>query len=144
MVHISSSHDCHEELRSVSLKVTPARLGVLEALEETSVPLDALGIGEYLQKNGVTADRVTIFRIMNSLTQKGLVVPIQLNEGKVRYEHISKADHHHFICEICGAIEDVSDCNIGIVENNIAKKGLLVKRHSLEFFGLCKNCQSAQ
>ncbi len=135
-------HDCIKELRSVDLKVTPARLGVLAALEETSLPLDVSHLIEYLKEQNIKADKVTVFRIINALTEKGLVIPIQLGEGKFRYEHRGRADHHHFICENCGMIEDISDCDIDELQKEIhEKKGLLVKRHSLEFFGLCKNCQ---
>lgn len=135
------SHSCSEELKSLNLKVTPARLGVLNALEFSDKPLSVAEIMQYLNKFKIKADRVTVFRIMNILSQKGLAVPIQLNEGKFRYEHISKADHHHFICENCGLIEDISDCNIKILEKSIKnKKGFLIKRHSLEFFGLCIQC----
>lgn len=135
-------HDCKEELRKADLKATPARLGVLSALEDVDKPLDVTTVVAYLKKHNVKADRVTVFRIINTLTKKGLVIPIQLGENKFRYEHAGRGDHHHFICENCGTITDVSDCNIDVLENHIRqKKGLLVKRHSLEFFGLCKNCQ---
>jgi Fur family ferric uptake transcriptional regulator len=138
----SKQHSCQEELRKVDLKATPARIGVLSALEETKRPLDVSSVQEYLKQHRIKADKVTVFRIMNSLTQKGLAIPIQLNEGKLRYEHVSNANHHHFICESCGAIEDIADCNIEALEKTLRiKKGLLVKRHSLEFFGLCRNCQ---
>lgn len=139
---VRQKHNCEVELRSADLKVTPARLGVLAALEQADMPLDVVAILNYLKKKNIKADKVTVFRIINSLTEKGLATPIQLNEGKSRYEHAGRADHHHFICEQCGTIEDVSDCNIKELEVNIQKKkGFLIKRHSLEFFGICQNCQ---
>lgn len=136
-------HNCQQELREADLKVTPARLGVLAALEHTNTPLDVNEVIDYLKQHTIQADKVTVFRIMNSLTQKGLIVPIQLNENKLRYEHAAKADHHHFVCEQCGGIEDISDCSIEELEKDIQhKKGLVIKRHSLEFFGICKNCSN--
>ncbi|HUQ85320.1 MAG TPA: Fur family transcriptional regulator [Candidatus Limnocylindrales bacterium] len=135
-------HDCTQELRDADLKITPARLGVLSALENSNKPQDISDITTYLKKNSVKADQVTVFRIINAFTEKGLARPIQFNEGKLRYEQASASDHHHFICENCGDIEDISDCHIDDLEKNINnKKGLLIKRHSLEFFGLCKLCQ---
>lgn len=135
-------HDCKTELRDVDLRVTPARLGVLSALENTNTPLDVTDLINYLEKQDIKVDRVTVFRIINILLDKGLVKPIQFNEGKLRYEHISKADHHHFICENCGEIEDISQCNVELIEKDLQKKkGLLINHHSLEFFGLCQRCQ---
>lgn len=143
MTPILTQHDCADELRNVNLKVTPARLGVLAAIESTTKPLDVAAITKFLERNEISADRVTVFRIINALTNKGLIAPIQFQEGKFRYEHSGREDHHHFICENCGTVEDISDCNIDAIEKNIKKKkGLLVKRHSLEFFGLCQTCQN--
>lgn len=136
------SHDCANELKTANLKITPARLGVLEALENTNEPMDVVGIKNYLKKNKIKADKVTVFRVLNALSEKGLAKSVQLNEGKLRFESTSREDHHHFICEDCGTIEDISDCNIDVIEKEIKKKkGFLVKKHSLEFFGLCKSCQ---
>lgn len=136
------THDCKEELRDAQLKVTLARLGVLAALESTKIPLDIVSIIAYLQKNHIKADKVTVFRIMNVLTAKGLVKQIQFNEGKLRYEYGARAEHHHFVCEKCRNVEDVTGCTIEALEKDMTKKkGVLVKRHSLEFFGLCANCQ---
>lgn len=135
-------HDCITELREVSLKATPARLGVLKLLETTSKPLDVAAMIVYLEKNKIEVDQATVFRIINMFTEKGIAKQISFNEGKFRYELASKADHHHFVCDNCGGVEDVSDCHIDELEKEIKqKKGLLIKRHSLEFFGLCKSCQ---
>lgn len=139
---MSVIHDCKEELKKADLKITSARLGVLEAIESASSPIDAATIITYLKRHKIKADKVTVFRILNALSEKGLTKPVQLNEGKLRFEHASLEDHHHFICENCGSIKDISDCNIETLEKTIIKKkGLLIKRHSLEFFGLCKSCQ---
>jgi len=139
---IRQNHNCKIELKNADLKITPARLGVLAALENSDIPLDVHDIISYLENQHISVDKVTVFRIINSLTEKGLATPIQFNEGKMRYEHTDRADHHHFVCTECDTIEDISDCNIDELQKNIQKKkGLLIKRHSLEFFGLCQNCQ---
>lgn len=141
-MNFTVKHNCSQELKEADLKITPARLGVLEALENADEPQDIQSILNYLKKHKIKADKVTVFRIVNALRDKGLARPIQLNEGRLRYEHALGADHHHFICENCSAIEDISDCHIDQLEKDINnKKGLLIKRHSLEFFGLCKSCQ---
>lgn len=136
-------HDCKQELRKFQLKVTPARLAVLSFLEKVREPVDVTTIIQYLGREGIQADQATIFRIVNLFTGKGLTRQVQFNEGKFRYELSSREDHHHLICERCGKIEDISDCSIKGLEKEITvKKQFLVKRHSLEFFGVCKECQS--
>lgn len=135
-------HDHKDELKGVALKATPARLAVLDYLETAKKPLDIVSIFENLKRRKINADIATVFRIINIFTDRGLTRKIEFHEGKFRYEIASAFDHHHFICENCGVIEDISDCNIESLESEISKKkGLLIKKHSLEFFGLCKNCQ---
>lgn len=139
---ILSKHNCKEELRNVTLKATPARLAVLDILEKSDRPLDIATIIDFLEKNNIQADPATVFRIINSFTDRGITKQIQLNEGKARYEHASKKDHHHLICEKCGSLEDVSDNFISDIEKEIQRnKKFLIKRHSVEFFGICKRCQ---
>lgn len=135
-------HDCKEELRNASLKATPARLGVLEVLEGSNKPLDVGTLINQLQKKHIKTDQVTVFRIMNLFTERGITKQIQLHEGKTRYELTSQGDHHHLVCEGCGDIEDISDCSIDALEKEIeSKKKFKVKSHSLEFFGICSDCQ---
>ena len=63
--------------------------------------------------------------------EKGLVKQISFNEGKFRYELSNKEDHHHLICESCGKIEDISDCNIPDLEKEINKKKQFLFRHNV-------------
>ena len=60
-----------DELHNVDLKATPARLGVLAALENTKRPLDISSVESYLAGHNIKVDKATVFRIINSLTQKG-------------------------------------------------------------------------
>ena len=137
-------HDCKTELRTHALKATPARLAVLQFLEKTNRPLDITAFIDYLDRQGIKADPVTVFRIMNLFTDKGLTKRIQLQEGKFRYELSAIKDHHHLVCEKCGRIEDIEDNVIPALEKQIEEKyNFTVKRHSLEFFGLCEKCRKS-
>lgn len=135
-------HDCKTELNEAELRATPARISVMRLLEASSTPVDVRMIMNHLDKENIETDPATAFRIINMFTEKGLVKQISFNEGKFRYELANQKDHHHLICEVCGRIDDISDCAIPALEKNIQKKKrFLVKNHSLEFYGLCKDCQ---
>lgn len=141
MVNTRKSHDCKQELRSASLKATPARLGVLKLLETANSPVDVSAMIDYLEKNNVEVDQATVFRIINLFTERGLTKQIHLNEGKFRYELASKKDHHHLVCKNCKKIEDIQ-CPIADIDQEIKEKTqFTVKHHSLEFYGICKICQ---
>ena len=128
-------------LQNAQLKVTTARQAVLEFFAGNDKPADALELFDYLKERGIEADKATVYRILDTFYDKSIITRMEFGEGKFRYE-LAGSDHHHLICERCGSIEDVSDCNIEVLEKEIAKKkGFIVKRHSLEFYGVCSKCQ---
>ena len=136
-------HDCKEELREMDLRATPARIAIMQLLENTKNPVDVSMVIDHLRKEEIETDPATVFRTMNMFTQKGITTPVQFQEGKNRYELANKEDHHHLICETCGNIADIEDEVIPTLERHIEEKhNFTVKRHSLEFFGLCENCNA--
>lgn len=141
MISAKVSHDCKEELNELNLRATPARVFLMKLLENSEEPLDTQEMIDYLNRKNIKTDPATVFRIVNIFTKKGITKKLQLKEGKFRYELSSRNDHHHLICENCGNIEDISDCNIESLEKDIErKKKFKVKSHSLEFFGICNKC----
>lgn len=129
-------------LQEQQLKVTPTRLAVLSFLMNSNHPLAVDEIFNHVLDEHNEADKVTIYRILDTLSQKGIIMKFEFGEGKYRYE-LAGDDHHHFICESCGEIEDISDCGINEWEKEISKKKKFsIKRHSLEFYGVCQLCQS--
>lgn len=135
------THNCEEELKQAALQITPARLAAMRLFESQENPLDAQYLIDHLQKK-LGVDRVTVFRILNTFVEKGLLRKLEFGEGKARYELAKTIDHHHLLCENCGRIEDITDTIIPKMEKNLQKTHkFLIKRHSLEFFGICSNCQ---
>lgn len=135
-------HSHKDELKGVSLKATPARIAILDFLEKEHKPIDVLELTTYLSKHNIDVDQATVYRILDKFYKSNIVKRLEFGEGKFRYEITHLDDHHHLICDNCGKIEDISDCSIPQLEKEIAlKKKFIVKRHSLEFFGLCSNCQ---
>lgn len=121
---------------------TPAREAITEFLSLADSPVDIEQIINFLRSKSLNTNKVTVYRIIEHFYKEGIVNRLDLQEGKFRYE-LAKDDHHHLICDNCGKIDTVSDTVIPEVEKEIQKKqNFLVKRHSLEFFGLCKNCQN--
>ena len=128
-------------LQDADLKATGARLAVLSFLTHSMKPLTAEEIFDHIRDEHDAADKATIYRILDTFSHKGITTRLEFGEGKFRYE-LAGDDHHHLICESCGEMEDISDCNISDLEQEIAtKKKFLVTRHSLEFYGLCSVCQ---
>lgn len=133
--------DYKQTLQDAQLKVTHARQVVLDYFISQKHPVAADEIVLYLQKKKCNTDKATVYRILEAFHAKGIINRMEFGEGKFRYE-IAGSDHHHLICERCGKIEDISDCRIDTLEKEVKKrKGFIVKRHSLEFYGVCSQCQ---
>lgn len=130
-----------DSIRKVGLRATPARVAVINIMENTSKPLDINELIQLLKQQNVDSDQATIYRIIENFYKKGVISRLQFQKNKFYYE-MSREEHHHVICTNCSAIEDISNCAIDSVEKQIEKtKGFKVSSHSLEFFGLCKNCK---
>lgn len=123
------------------LRTTSARLAVLSYLGQSAGPRGADEVLEHLSSEHQRVDKATIYRMLETFHQKGLVKRLEFGEGKYRFELVGE-DHHHLVCEKCGSVQDISDCNIPSLEKDIMKKKKFkVTRHSLEFFGVCQSCQ---
>jgi Fur family ferric uptake transcriptional regulator len=79
--------------------------------------------------------------ILDFLFKNRIINRVEFGEGKYRYE-LKKNHHHHLICTNCGKIEEVEGDFLKKMEDDIFKsKKFKVESHSLEFFGLCEDCQ---
>lgn len=134
--------DFKKVLKQSDLDVTPRRIHMLQ-LFESSYKLDKKPLDAKYFINVLHADRVTVFRMLNTFVDKGIIRKLEFGEGKARYELATKGDHHHLICTSCGSVKDIEDKYMNKLEKEIQRdKKFIVKSHSLEFFGLCKNCQN--
>jgi Fur family ferric uptake transcriptional regulator len=125
----------------VNFRKTPARLEISQFLSHANTPVDVEQVIQYLRSQKLNTNKVTVYRILDSLFQNEIIDKMEFGEGKYRYE-LKKTHHHHLICTNCGKIQDIEANVVEKLEKEIQKdKNFKVQRHSLEFFGLCSNCQ---
>ena len=123
------------------VKNTPARSAITQFLSSISTPVDVAEIINFLHSKKLNTNKVTVYRTIDFLLKNGIITRLEFGEGKFRYE-LNKTHHHHLVCQNCGKVEDVEGVFVEELEKKIrSKKGFLIKSHSLEFFGLCQNCQ---
>lgn len=121
-------------------KATPARLAILEVLEHAKTPLSAEEIRKALPGN--KSDLVTVYRNLELLKNSGWVIAVNLGHQAAYYELADLKHHHHLVCENCGRIAEMDNCEARILSKESLKtKGFArVLRHSLEYFGVCNQC----
>ena len=86
-------------------------------------------------------DKATVYRILTSFLDLGIVNKVQLNDKEARFELSNSGHHHHLVCEDCGEIEDIQLPEDILLREVKKKSAFKIKSHSLEFFGTCKHCQ---
>lgn len=99
----------NQVLKANQLKVTQPRLRVLDII---STKLSAISQPELEKILGSEIDRVTLYRILASFEEKGILHKVFDLNGTATYAFCSTkctADHHHdqhvhFICSVCNSV----------------------------------------
>jgi len=134
--------DSKATLQSAHMRNTAGRRAVLEYVSRATSPVSIPDIEKASTVAILNLDQATIYRIINLLTEKGILRAVNFQEGKARFELASHPHHHHVVCTNCGVVRDVEDCLTSTATDTIEKEtGFKIASHALEFFGLCTSCQ---
>jgi len=92
-------------LKRAGLQKTAQRLAVLDILNRAEAPLTAADVFQQLPETQ-KINRVTVYRILSSYTQSGIVREFTSKRGIHYYERVEpgKYAHPHFNCRACGAM----------------------------------------
>jgi Fur family ferric uptake transcriptional regulator len=132
----------HEELlRERGYRITPGRIALLTFLRHSKKPLTT---GEIQKEMNYKMDKVTLYRALEDFAASKIVTKINLQDTAIYYEFLHEDHHHHHIvCEKCGKIEDIENCDEMSLQKEVLKHSksfTSINSHSLEFFGTCKTC----
>ncbi len=141
-VYMTTYQDILSEIRKRGHRLTRARTGIVKLLWKKKRPLTAIDIRELLERQDLCVNKTTIYRELGFLTQEKYIEEVWLNDGRKYYEYISE-HHHHLICIECRGVDDiVLETEFEKTEKHIQRKeGFKILNHSLEFFGVCAQCQ---
>lgn len=131
-----------ERLRGAGLRVTAARLAVLEVLVGVNLHLDADGVATAVRPRLGTVSTQAVYDNLRTLTDAGLLRRIELPGSPAHYETRVGDNHHHVICRRCGVTCDV-DCVVGVAPclEPSATHGFLIEEAQVTFWGLCPTCR---
>jgi Fe2+ or Zn2+ uptake regulation protein len=117
------------KVRSRGGRLTKTRIAILSGFLMATRPLSPLEIISYLE--------------LNFLLENNLIREVRLLEGKAALYELSNEHRHHLICLKCRQIQSLPmDHQLCQQEKIINQQNnFKVLDHSLEFYGLCKNCQ---
>lgn len=94
--------------------------------------------------------QTTIYRIINSLVEKGMVskIPLENSQGfcyqyNSEKEHCS--NHYHLICEKCNKTIHINNENINTTLKEIENENQFkINNNRIVFYGLCNKCMEKE
>jgi Fe2+ or Zn2+ uptake regulation protein len=133
-----------EELRRAGLRVTAARVALLETVRS----------GDHLGVEAITSgvrDRIghislqAVYEALHALTAAGLVRRIEPAGSPARFEGRVGDNHHHAVCRSCGVVADF-DCAVGEAPCLTASDdhGFSIDEAQVIYWGLCPDCSAAR
>ncbi|MBI3954862.1 transcriptional repressor [Candidatus Gottesmanbacteria bacterium] len=140
------SENIYDKLKSSGFKLTRGRKSIINIFINKNRPLSAAEIMDSLHKSKIYLHKTTVYRELEFLLSQNIIRQLQFSDRKKIYEILSNDHHHHLVCKNCQKTEKVSsvalETNIQSLEEEILTHSNFKNvRHSLEFFGLCRQCQ---
>jgi len=132
-----------EELRGVGLRVTAARVALLETVRDgdhLGIEAIASGVRERIGHLSLQA----VYDALHALTAAGLIRRIEPAGRPPRFEGRVGDNHHHIVCRSCGGVADV-DCAVGEAPCLTASdhNGFQLDEAEVIYWGLCPECSSS-
>jgi Fur family ferric uptake transcriptional regulator len=133
-----------DELRGVGLRVTAARVALLETVRDgdhLGVEAIASGVRDRVGHISVQA----VYEALHALTAAGLIRRIEPAGSPARFEGRVGDNHHHVVGRSCGVVADV-DCEIGEAPCLTASDdhGFAIDEAEVIYWGLCPACSTAR
>lgn len=125
-------------LKRAGLKSTPGRRAVLSVLGKVKSAASAEEIHSLVGRE--VCDRATIYRILDSLDEAGLLQCMIVKGKKLYLPEEPSHHHHHVICRRCNAAVCLEECVVAPLEKMALDLGFHDIRHSLQLTGLCSGC----
>ena len=140
MPPIHTLTDFETRLRTAGLRVTAARTAVLaEVVVHPHADVDTIARAVRAKHRSVSTQAV--YDALRAFAARDLVRRIEPPGSPARYEARVGDNHHHIVCRICGAIEDV-DCAAGSAPclDPVSDRGFVVDEAEVTFWGYCPAC----
>lgn len=135
---------CRRSLRDAGLRVTPARVAVLQAVRTAERPLSHTDLCDILADD--VWNRTTVWRNLTDLETAGLVRRTELGDRLWRFEEAG-ADaahggevHPHFICTSCGEVSCLPEAAMALHLTAAVPRAVKSNNVEIQVRGVCDKC----
>lgn len=136
--------DFKQLLKANGLKFTIQREVILEMLYNSDEHLTPEGLHHLIQQKHpeLNTGIATVYRTLSLLESSDMVTSLSFGAQGKKYELGAKDHHDHIICTQCGSITEFVDEQIELRQREITQAlGFVMQEHSMQIYGICKNCQ---
>jgi Fur family ferric uptake transcriptional regulator len=133
-------------LESAGRRKGGARRAVVELLGRQRCCLTAQEIFDALRAEGRGVGIASVYRVLDLLTDNGLLQRIDVGAGIARYEPVlaSGEHHHHLVCDGCGKVEAFADDELETAIHRVERRtGYSIAGHDVVLRGSCADCAAA-
>lgn len=122
---------------------TRQRVAIREVLERSRRPLSVEEVLAGARKRVASINLATVYRNLKRLVDDRVIRLVELPGQPSRYEiaFSTSSHHHHFHCEQCDRVFDVSGCPPGLSE--MVPPDFQMTGHDIILYGTCKDCDDS-
>lgn len=114
---------------------------IFDLLKSLNRAISAQDIYVELRNRNQNVGLATVYRALEALKLEGVVQVRTLASGESLYSSVQQ-DKHHLTCLQCGKSIPIHQCPVHELETQLHQSHKFkIFYHTLEFFGLCKQCQ---
>jgi Fur family ferric uptake transcriptional regulator len=129
----------------VGVRATKQRSAISALLDDIEEFRSAQELHDELRKRGEGIGLTTVYRTLQTLADAGTVDVLRIDTGESVYRRCSSGHHHHLVCRTCGYTVEVEGPTVEQWSQSIADThGFSDVSHTIEIFGLCKDCTAPQ
>jgi Fe2+ or Zn2+ uptake regulation protein len=127
-------------LRARGMRVTSQRLLIHRALRAHAGHVSSEQVYELVGAALPGLSQQTVYSTLTLLAELGLARRVPVPGGSARFE-ARVDDHHHMVCERCGALEDL-DARVSVAKALEASRaaGFAPSSAAVTVMGLCAEC----
>jgi Fur family ferric uptake transcriptional regulator len=135
------------QLQSQGYKLTPQREATVRVLlEHQEDHLSAEDVFMLVRDKAPEIGLATVYRTLELLSEIHVLEKMNFGDGVSRYDlrhDTNRHHHHHLICTKCGAVDEIMEDWLGVLEERLAHRfQFQVIDHRLDFMGICYRCGS--
>ena len=94
----------------------------------------------YVKEKDDSIGIATVYRNLKKMVEQGIIAELNVEKQGVRYDLLTH-EHYHFICDVCGKIENFTNASLEHINKEVEDTTLgKITAKSLTFHGICKDC----